>query len=185
MVLNHYIRFRCDCRIASVLLLLLSCSCSGAVAASARVDTGGFESFTLSALVPDPTPGIIPDKPNLGQQGWVGIDQFGKTDNVETAAIQSTIKKSGNRALQVERAGGVDNRWAVLFGNSSDPDILALTLLQNRVSLPSQRFMLIDWDMFVVDAGGNGQAGELGPFFGVEAWDSSSCLLYTSDAADE
>jgi hypothetical protein len=147
-------------------------SSSGVKAAGARVDTAGFESFTLGSIVPDPTPGSLPDKPNLGQQGWVGIDQDGETENVETAIIQSAIKKSGLRALQVDRAAGVDNRWAVLFTNSSDPNVLALTLPQNRVALPSQRFILIDWDMLVADAGGDSQAGELGPYFGVEASDS-------------
>jgi hypothetical protein len=176
MFLSYNIRFRCAWRIAATALgvhaLLLSCG--EVVAAGARVDAGGFESFTLGSLVPDPTPNSMPDTPNLGQQGWVGIDQIGKTENVETAVIQSTIKKAGNRALQVDRAAGVDNRWAVLFGNSSDPNTLALTLPQNRVPLPSQRFMLIDWDMLVADAGGNSEGGELGPYFGVEAWDSAS-----------
>jgi hypothetical protein len=178
MVHSYNIRFRCACRIATAALgvLALFLPCGKVIAAGARVDTGGFESFTVGSLVPDPTPGVVPDRPNLGQQGWVGIDQNAGTDNVETAVIQSTIKKSGSRSLQVERAAGVDNRWAVLFGNSANPNTLALTLPQNRVSLPSQRFMLIDWDMFVADAGGNSQAGELGPYFGVEAWDSSSSI---------
>jgi hypothetical protein len=171
---SHRICSRCLGRIATASCGILAILLTGSLtfAAGARVDTRGFESYTLGSLVPDAMPGM----PMLGQQGWVGIDQNGGTENVETAIIQSTIKKSGSKALQVDRAAGVDNRWAVLFGNSSNPATLALTLPQNRVSLPTQRFMVIDWDMLVADAGGNGEAGELGPYFGVEAWDSSSTI---------
>jgi hypothetical protein len=178
MVRSHNLSSRCVGPIATASFEMLALLLFGSqtYAAGARVDTGGFESFTLGSLVPDPTPNTMPDAPNLGQQGWVGIDQIAETENVETAVIQSTIKKSGSRALQVERAAGVDNRWAVVFGNSSNPDTLAVTLVQNRIPLPSapQRFMLIDWDMLVVDAEGNSQGGELGPYFGVEAYDSAS-----------
>jgi hypothetical protein len=178
MVRSHNLSSRCVGPIATASFEMLALLLFGSqtYAAGARVDTGGFESFTLGSLVPDPTPNTMPDAPNLGQQGWVGIDQIAETENVETAVIQSTIKKSGSRALQVERAAGVDNRWAVVFGNSSNPDTLAVTLVQNRIPLPSapHRFMLIDWDMLVVDAEGNSQGGELGPYFGVEAYDSAS-----------
>lgn len=172
MVLNSHRRCRRKVRtsvhIVSCLTLLLACS--EATAASPRVDTKGFENYTLGPLVPDASPGT----PTLGQQGWFGFDRNFGTQNVEAAAIQSQVKKSGSLALQVDRASGVDSRWTVFFSDETDPGTLALTLPQNRISLPVQRFVLIDWDMLVDDAGGNGQVGELGPYFGVEAWDSAS-----------
>jgi hypothetical protein len=134
---------------------------AAADAAVARLETAGFETYTLGSLTPDVDPGT----PTLGQQGWIANDQFGGTSNVASAVIQSAVKQSGSQALQVDRAPGIDNRWAVVFGPFS------VALPENQVSLPSSRFILIDWDMRVEDAEGNGVVNELGPFFGVEAYD--------------
>jgi hypothetical protein len=148
-------------------LILTACvsmalAASGVVqAAVARLDTAGFETYTLGSLTPVVTPGT----PTLGQQGWISNDQFGGTTNVASAVIQTTVKHSGSTALQVDRAPGINNRWAVVFGS------YPYALPQNQVSLPSSRFILVDWDMRVTDAEGNGAVNELGPFFGVEAYD--------------
>jgi hypothetical protein len=81
------------------------------------------------------------------------------------------VKLSGSNALEVNRAPGINNRWAVVFGS------YPYALPENQVSLPSSRFILIDWDMRVTDAEGNGLINELGPFFGVEAYDFTSANL--------
>jgi hypothetical protein len=142
---------------------------SGAArAASALVDTAGFETYADGAL----TPVTVPGNPQIGQQGWVGIDGASGTTNTQAAVVQSAVVKSGSKALRVDRAPNVDNRWAVLFGTSPDPGELALTLPEHRMSLPTSRFVLIDWDMQVLDAGGNGTT-VYGPYFAVEAWDAS------------
>jgi hypothetical protein len=159
----------------SALVCLLAAAAAGrraeAVAgASAPLDTLGFEFYSPGALTPVTTPGT----PTLGQQGWVGIDQTAGTTNTAAAVIQSDIVKSGSQALEVTRAANIDNRWTVLFGTSPYPSTLALTLPQNQYVLPSARFMLIDWDMRVEDSGGSGSNGQVGPFFGVEAYDGIS-----------
>jgi hypothetical protein len=132
----------------------------------APLDTLGFEGYTAGALVPDVTPGT----PHLGQQGWIANDQNGGTTNVEAAVVQSLVTKSGSKALRVSRAPNVDNRWAVVFGNFS------YALPANQITLPSGRFILIDWDMRVSNAGGDVEDNELGPFFGIEAYDGAGTI---------
>jgi hypothetical protein len=150
--------------------ILATCLCAAFVtvraaeAAVARLDTGGFESYTLGSLTPDVNPGT----PTLGQQGWIANDQFAGTTNVASATIQTAVKHSGSQALQVDRAPWINNRWAVVFG----PYPYALP--ENQATLPSSRFILIDWDMRVEDSEGNGAVNEFGPFFGVEAYDFTS-----------
>jgi hypothetical protein len=154
-------------------LLIVACAGRRAAAvagASSPLDTQGFEFYSAGSLTPVPTPGT----PTIGQQGWVGIDQNAGTLNTATAMIQSDIVKSGTQALEINRAANVDNRWTVLFGTSPYPSTLALTLPTNQYVLPSSRFMLIDWDMRVEDSGGSGSNGQVGPFFGVEAYDGIS-----------
>ncbi len=149
-----------------------------ALGAGAPLQTGGFENYTLGSLVP-----VYPDQqPHLGQQGWVGTGvgpiPSNLTANVENAVIQAGVAYSGTKSLQINRAPNIDNRWAVIFGTSPNPAVLNVTLPQNRpLSLPSHRFVLIDWDMRVPDAGGAGVTPtyeEFGPFFGVEAYDAST-----------
>jgi hypothetical protein len=103
-------------------------------AASAPLDTGGFETYSVGNLT--------------GQQGWQGVGGTG------TAFVQSSVVKSGTKAVRVDRAPGDGSYWAVQFSGGG---------------LPTGRFMLVDWDMRVTGTGIIN--GTLGPFFGVESYD--------------
>jgi hypothetical protein len=87
-----------------------------------------------------------------GQQGWVETPGVGGS-----AVVQSAIVHTGSNALQVSRAANADKRWT-----------------DEVTGFPTTRFVLIDWDMRVNHAGGAN--GALGPFFGVEAYDSTPVI---------
>ncbi len=79
------------------------------------------------------------------QQGWRSAGA-GNT----SAVIQQSVFQSGNQALQVNRVNTSDRRWAVPL-----------------TGVPSQRFVIVEWDMRVSQSNTTG----FGPFFGVEGYD--------------
>jgi hypothetical protein len=109
-----------------------------AFASGAPLDVVGFENYTSGPLVP--------------QLGWSYVNQLGTNQNVNGAVVQTAVRASGDKALKVDRVGGVDSWWGVNIGES----------------LPTQRFMLVDWDMLVEQTGA--ENGGVGPFFGVESY---------------
>ena len=113
--------------------------------AGAVLDAGGFETYN---------PG-----PLNGQQGWAysGLSQSGAPLNPSGATVQSSVVFSGSRAVKVDRVADVESWWAV----PRSP--LAPTL-------PSNRFLLVDWEMLVLSTGF--ADGRVGPYFGVEAYDA-------------
>lgn len=87
-----------------------------------------------------------------GQQGW-----FSAGSGNSTATIQQSTVLSGAQALTVQRAANSDRRWAVPVSG-----------------FPTQRFVVIDWDMRVSSTGAS---STFGPFFGVEAYDASAATI--------
>ena len=87
--------------------------------------------------------------PLQGQFGWVTAGSGGST-----AIVQNSVANTGSQAVTVTKAAaaGTDRRWGVPV-----------------VGYPSQRYIIVDWDMRVAQA--SGSAG-FGPFFGVEAYDA-------------
>jgi len=85
--------------------------------------------------------------PLEGQQGWVSSGAA-----VGSATIQSSVVQSGSKAVAVARGPNVDRRWA-----------------KPVTGFPTQRFVVINWDMRVAPTGAT---GVFGPFFGVETYDA-------------
>src|SRR5688500_1452570 len=83
------------------LLAALALAPKAAQAASAPLDTGGFETYSVGNLT--------------GQQGWQTIGGTG------TAFVQSDIVKSGSKAVRVDRAAGDGSYWAVQFQGGGLP----------------------------------------------------------------
>lgn len=88
-----------------------------------------------------------------GQQDWVTVGNGGGT-----ATIQGSVTQSGSRAVRVDRGANSDDYWAVQVGN---------------MSLPTNRYILIDWDMNVP---ATGAASATGPFFGVTTFDDTTSV---------
>jgi hypothetical protein len=107
-------------------------------AAGTVLDSGGFEDYVLGNLA--------------GQHDWIGIGGPGGR-----AVVQADVAHSGFNSLQVDRAGDVDNRWAVPLS----------------ASLPTNRFVMVEWDMRVM---GTGVDNVFGPYFGVECYDDVGLL---------
>lgn len=138
---------------ALVVCLATSALFSSSVLAApvAIIDGEGFESppYSLAALE-----GQVADLPNEVFSGaW-----FASIPTTSTAVVQSAVKYTGDNAVQVDKAanepaGG--GRWGVPV--TAWPD--------------NARYVCIDWDMRVEDAGG--PSGAFGPFFGVEAYDDA------------
>ncbi len=70
-----------------------------------------------------------------------------------TAVVQSSVVKSGSQAIRVNRAANSDDRWSVSVPPQS-----------------AERFITIEWDMYVASSA---PTTAFGPFFGIEAYDSS------------
>jgi hypothetical protein len=85
--------------------------------------------------------------PLEGQQGWVSSGAA-----VGSATIQTSVVQSGSKAVAVERGPNVDRRWA-----------------KPVTGFPTQRFVVIDWDMRVAPTEA---LNVFGPFFGVETYDA-------------
>jgi hypothetical protein len=89
-----------------------------------------------------------------GQQGWLTAGAGGSS-----ATVQSATVLSGSKAVTVQRAANSDRRWA-----------------KPVTGFPTQRFVVIDWDMRVAFSGAS---NTFGPFFGVEAYDGSVASAQT------
>ncbi|MEX0643153.1 MAG: hypothetical protein WD468_10660 [Pirellulales bacterium] len=110
------------------------------------VDSLGFESpaFTLGALAGQSLLSPVTDRWSVATTGG------GST----SAVVQNSIKFSGNQAVLVTRTSNSDARFGV----------------PNRTGVPTQRFVIIDWDMRVSAAT---TSGGFGPFFGVDTYDDA------------
>jgi len=112
----------------------------------------GFEApaFSTTAASSDGTGGIT------GQQGWLRSNfavPDGSTAIVTAAAdLVGIAPLDGSQVLQVDREGLSDRRWAKPVSG-----------------FPSGRYVSVSWDMAVAVTQ---TPGILGPFFGVEAYDS-------------
>ncbi|RIK73814.1 MAG: hypothetical protein DCC67_17385 [Planctomycetota bacterium] len=109
-----------------------------AVAAGVIVDAAGFETFAAGALE--------------GQQNWVAAGA-----SASTATVQSSIVRTGAKAVAVARAANADRRWA-----------------RPVSGYPTGRYVVIDWDMRVAPTGAGDDV--FGPFFGVEAYDATNAI---------
>lgn len=73
--------------------------------------------------------------------------------------MQSSIIASGSQAVEVTRASGSDDRWAVPITGA-----------------PAQPLVCIEWDMRV-EASTSTPGGSFGPLFGIEAYDDDATSL--------
>ncbi len=89
-----------------------------------------------------------------GQNGW---QYTGGTLN--TAVVENSTVSSGTQAVKVTRGGALDTRWAIP--------------LSPIVTPTSSQQLVITWDMNV-GASGLSSTGSFGPYFGVEAYGTSS-----------
>lgn len=108
-------------------------------AAGVAIETNGFEDFALGNL--------------QTQQGWQELGA-----GAGTAVVQDAVAEFGTKSLKVDRAAGVDTRWAVPLASA----------FPGR-TFPANRFMLVSWDMSVIETGAT--TGAFGPFFGMEGFD--------------
>lgn len=83
--------------------------------------------------------------PLAGQNGWA-------SSGTGTATVQASVGTSGSQGVKVDKSAGSDSRWGDLVSG-----------------YPTERFIMIDWDMRVLGTGAS--AGAFGPIFGVEAYD--------------
>ncbi|HYO25705.1 MAG TPA: hypothetical protein VEQ85_12250 [Lacipirellulaceae bacterium] len=117
------------------------------LAVAAWVATGA---RALAATAPLDTQGFSGYAPGplAGQFGWLHAEA-----GLGPATV---ITEAGNKLVEVEKTGPGDHHWAVPLGTS----------------LPTGRFMLVDWEMRVAATGATN--GGYGPFFGVEMYDYPS-----------
>lgn len=90
------------------------------------------------------------DAPFPGATTWVA-----SIGTSSTAVVTDSMAASGTQSVRIDRAANEASgggRWGA-----------------NVVGWPSERYVCIEWDMKVLDAGG--PSGSFGPFFGVEAYD--------------
>jgi hypothetical protein len=150
--------------------LAIVCSlglCVGRAAATDAdiVNAAGFESPAFSTS-------FIGTGQLEGQVNPVGFGQVispgqwlrtqGSSSN--TAVVQSAVVGSGSQAVQVNRTGNFDTRWAVPVNSQGYPDYP-----NPAPPEPAQPYICITWDMRVEQT--VGPANTFGPFFGVEAYD--------------
>lgn len=120
--------------------LLLGLAGTTASAAGVALDSLGFEAPTF-------TPGNLHGQPASSPFKWLASG-----DGATSATVQSSIKHSGNQAVLVTRTADSDKRFGV----------------PGLAGLPSQRYIIIDWDMNVSQAT---TGGGFGPYFGVDSYD--------------
>jgi hypothetical protein len=109
--------------------------------AASTIFSTGFESpYVAGALQGQPA----------GSPSWVTFGTGGST-----ATVESSIVDSGSQAVQVVKAGAAntDRRWTVPV-----------------TGYPTQRYVLIDWDMRVSQPS---NLTAFGPYFGMEAYDAT------------
>jgi hypothetical protein len=83
-----------------------------------------------------------------GQQGWKRAD-IGNSSS--TAIVENAVGTSGSPAVRLTRGASSDTRWGLI----SQP-------------FPSQRYVIVDWDMTVTQAPTN---QGVGPFLGMDCYD--------------
>lgn len=88
-----------------------------------------------------------------GQQDWIALFLDGTSSS---ATVQGSVTKTGSAALRVDRASRSNGFWVNPNG-----------------AAPTGRYVTIEWDMLVQQSTTLG----FGPFFGVEAYDSSNGSL--------
>ncbi|MCA9240149.1 MAG: hypothetical protein KDA37_08120 [Planctomycetales bacterium] len=136
--------------------LAVSFVATSSYATTMIIDGEGFESpsysttFATTGQLEGQASKLPNDAPFPGFATWVA-----STGTTSTAVVTASMASSGSQSVQIDRAaneapGG--GRWGA-----------------NIVGWPSERYVCIEWDMKVLDAGG--PLGTFGPFFGVEAYD--------------
>jgi len=79
---------------------------------------------------------------------------------IESAGfIQTSVVKTGDQAVQIDRIAGSDDRWGVPVDG-----------------FPSERFVCIEWDMRVDPSSGT-VGSDFGPLFGIEAYDDDAAQI--------
>lgn len=141
MIVQHF-SLRQRRRLLSLLLVgtFVSLSSPFEASGSGTILSTGFESpYVAGALQGQPPP----------SPAWTTFGSGGST-----ATVQSAIVKSGTQAVQVVKAGAAnsDRRWTV-----------------PQSGYPTQRFVVVDWDMRVTQAT---TPGGFGPFFGFDTYDA-------------
>ncbi|MEO0530431.1 MAG: hypothetical protein AAF266_07600 [Planctomycetota bacterium] len=139
-------------RVAAAFSIVLACAMAqaGTVSSFTLIDGEGFES-------PDYSLGILEGQfastfEGFGSAAWVQSPLGGTS----TAVVQDSVVASGSQAVQVDRAASSDDRWAVPITGA-----------------PAERFVCIDWDMYVEQSTTTG----FGPFFGIEAYDDDATTI--------
>ncbi|MCA9240460.1 MAG: PEP-CTERM sorting domain-containing protein [Planctomycetales bacterium] len=135
--------------------LALSFVATSCFATTLIIDGEGFESpysttFSGTGQLEGQAAKLPNDAPFPGATTWVA--SIGTTSS---AVVTNSMASTGTQSVRIDRAaneppGG--GRWGA-----------------NVVGWPSERYVCIEWDMKVLDAGG--PSGSFGPFFGVEAYD--------------
>lgn len=79
---------------------------------------------------------------------------------IESAGfVQTSVVKTGDQAVQIDRIAGSDDRWAVPVQG-----------------FPSERYVCIEWDMRVDPSSGT-VGTDFGPLFGIEAYDDDAAQI--------
>ncbi len=119
------------------------------------VDGEGFEApeYSTSFLTTGQLEGqFASTSGGLGSAQWVQSPVSG----TGTAVVQTAVVASGAQAVQVDRAANSDDRWAVPV---------------TGFPAPSERFVCIEWDMYVEQTV---TPTGFGPLFGIEAYDDAT-----------
>lgn len=91
----------------------------------------------------------------VGSAAWVQSPLGGTS----TAVVQDSVVASGDQAVEVNRASGSDDRWAVPITGAPSLDM---------------PLVCIEWDMLVESSG---STQPFGPFFGMEAYDDDATSI--------
>jgi hypothetical protein len=143
---SYHFAFRAICHLLlGSFWAVLALVAQNATAASTILSTG-FESPYV--------PGLLQNQPTTPPK-WATAGSGGSSANVET-----TFVKTGAQAVRVDKVpstptpSSTDRRWAV-----------------PTTGFPTQRFVIIDWDMAVSQSS---STGGFGPFFGMESYDGTA-----------
>lgn len=141
----------------SFCVALVSLSAVEATAAKfTLIDGEGFESpeYSTTFLGTGQLEGqFAATNDGLDSTEWVQSPASGTS----TAVVQTAVVAAGDQAVEVNRASGSDDRWAVPIADA-----------------PTMPLVCIQWDMLVEAATGS---QPFGPFFGIEAYDAATTTL--------
>ncbi len=115
------------------------------------IDGGGFEAgagYSTSFLATGQLEGQPASNPWLRESNQT---------NFSIGIVQNSVVGSGSQSAQLTRASSEDTRWGISPG----------------LGWPSLPLLVVDFDMYVEDAGGG---AAFGPFFGVEVYDTDGVL---------